>query len=278
MTSAREELGRTFDAVAEEYDRVRPGYPDELVDRACATAGLAAGSRVLEIGCGTGKLTRALSARGLSVDAVDPGGELVAVARRNVGDADVRFHVARFEDVELPEGAFEAAFSATAFHWVDPAVSWMKTARVLRPGGLLALLSHVGGWFGDLQAEMLAAWREVVPDAAHWREERDPEALWEGAEARRGNVSDVWAWLVHSDLVRPEAAALFRDVEITAIPIERAETFDDVIALTRTTSAYLRLDPERRQRLESNIARVIENAGGTFRSTTYPTVVTARRR
>ena len=87
-----------FDAVAEAYDRERPSYPPELVDAACAIGGLARGSPVLEVGCGTGKLTEALVERGLSVEAVDPGPNMIAFARSRTGDA-ARFHVGRFEDV-----------------------------------------------------------------------------------------------------------------------------------------------------------------------------------
>jgi SAM-dependent methyltransferase len=56
----------------------------------------------------------------------------------------VDFHVGTFEDVALPERIFDAVFSTTAFHWVDPAVGWAKAARALRPGGMLALITHIG--------------------------------------------------------------------------------------------------------------------------------------
>ncbi|MGB0091042.1 MAG: methyltransferase domain-containing protein [Solirubrobacteraceae bacterium] len=73
--------GRVFNEIADEYDRHRPAYPDALIDRACEVAGLAPGARVLEIGCGTGQLTRSLLARGLRVIAVEPGERLIARAR-----------------------------------------------------------------------------------------------------------------------------------------------------------------------------------------------------
>ena len=75
-----EERGLLFDRAAEEYDRVRPGYPASLVDTACAAGGLRPGSQVVEVGCGTGKLTVSLTERGLHVEAVDPGREMVKMS------------------------------------------------------------------------------------------------------------------------------------------------------------------------------------------------------
>nr|MBA2332919.1 class I SAM-dependent methyltransferase [Actinomycetota bacterium] len=126
--------GEVFDDVAQAYDDVRSGYPAALVDAALEQGGLTAGSPVVEVGCGTGKLTELLVERGLCVEAVDPGPRMIDVARRRVaGSRLARFHVSRFEDVELPAGSFEAVFSATAFHWVDPAVGWREAARLLLP-------------------------------------------------------------------------------------------------------------------------------------------------
>ncbi len=73
----RRRYAQVFDDVAEEYDRERQGYPDELIDAAFRVAGLNAGDRVLEVGSGTGLLTAPLLARGLSVDAVDPGANMI---------------------------------------------------------------------------------------------------------------------------------------------------------------------------------------------------------
>ena len=131
--------------LAEAYDARRSGYPREIVSAAVELAGLSPGARVVEVGSGTGKLTEELVACGLRVDAVEPGSNMIEVARRRVNDSDlVRFHLGRFEDVSLPVGLFDAVFSGSAFHWVDPSVGWAKAAALLRPGGTLALLQPVG--------------------------------------------------------------------------------------------------------------------------------------
>jgi ubiquinone/menaquinone biosynthesis C-methylase UbiE len=275
VTATPSERGLSFDLVAEEYDRARPGYPDELVDRACARAGLGPGSRVVEVGCGTGKLTAALTARGFAIDALDPGRNLIRVARARVPTDAVRFHVGRFEEVELPEGEFEALFSATAFHWVDPAVGWSKAARLLRPGGVIALLTHIASAVA-LGEAFRTAWLEVRPDAAGWVQ-RDVDAAWAGAEARRANVAEAWAWLERRDDVRPEAAELFHDVELDRVVSVVEETADELITLIRTQSAYLTLDRPRQERLEERIAAAVESAGGTCRTRVYAVLVTARR-
>lgn len=77
----RHGLGRVFNEVPELYDRVRPGYPDELFADLCAITGMDKRSSVLEVGCGTGQATRSLAALGCSVTAVEPGADMAALAR-----------------------------------------------------------------------------------------------------------------------------------------------------------------------------------------------------
>jgi ubiquinone/menaquinone biosynthesis C-methylase UbiE len=261
-----------FDTIAEDYDRARPTYPAALVDRACA--GLGAGARVLEVGCGTGKLTRELAGRGFRLEALDPGRAMVAVARRAVGDRPVEFHLGRFEDVELPEAAFDAVFSATAFHWVEPSVGWAKAARLLRPGGTFALLGHVGDGTGPVETRLHEAWCEVQAEPHDWRP-RTVAAIVAGAEARKGNISEIWSWISQHGLAAPEAADLFEDAEIWTEPREIDETVDEVIAHIATTSAFLQLDDERRRRLEARYREVLAPVGG-YRATIYALLVTAR--
>jgi SAM-dependent methyltransferase len=259
--------------VAEDYERVRSGYPAALVDRAVATANLALGDPVVEIGPGTGKLTRELVERGLVVDAVEPDDDLAAVARRIVADAPVRFHTATFEDVELPAGAFKAVFAATSYHWIDPGVGWRKVASLLEPDGVFALFGHAGGTHCSVDEEITQAWHEVT--GSTWSLV-DDEAFWAGADARLDNVSELWSWLSRHELARPEAATLFHDVELAREPVEQTMSVDDYLARIRTTNNYLHLDPEGQQRLEQRLAAVLDAHGGEYRSRTNAVVVTAR--
>src|ERR1700733_16249244 len=168
--------GRVFDEVAEDYERHRPTYPDELVDQACE--GIGPGAAVLEIGCGTGQLTRSLMARGLRVTAVEPGRQLIARARDQLnGFGDVRFLNARLEDASLTRARYSAVFSASAIHWIDPDVSWRKAADALVDGGSLALVSYLGlddPRSADDQQALRAAIARIAPEAAgDWPPYRD---------------------------------------------------------------------------------------------------------
>ncbi|MBV8999813.1 MAG: methyltransferase domain-containing protein [Solirubrobacterales bacterium] len=145
QAAVRRSYGRVFNEVAEDYDRHRPSYPDGLIHRACEAAGIGAGDSVLEIGCGTGQLTRSLLARGLRVTAVEPGHRLIARVREQLdGVGDVQLVNARLEDAVLPRAHYSAVFSASAIHWIDPDVTWAKAADALIDGGSLALISYFG--------------------------------------------------------------------------------------------------------------------------------------
>jgi len=228
-TAHARSYGKVFDEVAAEYDRSRPGYPRELVDHACELAGLGSGDPVLEIGCGSGQLTRDLLTRGLDVVAVEPGRHLLSLAEANLeGAGEVTFVNACFEDAQLPSGRFRAMFCASAFHWIDPEVSWAKAASLLAAGGTLALIQHCGLQEQrslDDQEALLSALAKIAPEiAALWPTYRDLPSLLDGAEQRRENVSEVWAWVGSHDLARPEASRLFDDVQVAAVPMLNEHT------------------------------------------------------
>ena len=144
---------------------------------------------------------------------------------------------------------------------------------MLAPSGVFALLQ-----FGlpGLSEEEAEAWRAVDPDADDWLA-RDPHVQWAGAEARRGNISELWTWLVTRDLFRPEAATLFAETRLLTVPVAREYTAETYIAALRTTSGYLRLDVEDRATLEERLAAMFDAAGGVRRTVDVAALATARR-
>lgn len=124
------------------------------------------GSRVLEIGCGSGQATLPLAERGYVVTAVEIGPELAAIARRKLAaHPGVEVVVAAFEGWRLPAAPFDAVVSATAFHWIAPDVRVRKAADALRRGGSLAIIEthHVAGGTGQFFVDVQACYERWDP-------------------------------------------------------------------------------------------------------------------
>lgn len=274
--------GTVFDEVAAEYDRHRPAYPEQLVDHACRLAGIARGDKVLEIGCGTGQLTRSLLARGLRVTAVEPGARLAELARQHMeGSGELELVPARFEDAQVPRERFRAVFSASAIHWVDPDVGWQRAADALVPGGTLALIQYCGllePRSADDQEALFNAMTAIAPDiAAAWPRYRDLETTLTGVRERRSNVSNVWAWLGGYEIAREYVAPLFDDAEIAEVPTPIEHTAPELNALLGTMSFWARLSEEQREAMTSANLTLQEQLGRPIRSSVLACLVTARR-
>ncbi|MBB6627637.1 class I SAM-dependent methyltransferase [Nocardioides sp. KIGAM211] len=124
----------SFGSVADAYDRGRPSYPRE------AAAWLVGPDpvTVLELGCGTGKLTEQLVALGHDVHATDPDAAMLAVLAKRL--PDVRSTQASAEEIPMADGSVDVVVCAQAFHWFDLDRALPEIARVLKPGGRLALV------------------------------------------------------------------------------------------------------------------------------------------
>src|ERR1700744_1056654 len=124
----------SFGVAAATYERGRPPYPPEALDWLLPPGA----RRVLDLGAGTGKLTRQLAARGLDVVAVEPLEGMRAELSRVLPGTEVLDGSA--EQIPLPDGAVDAVLAAQAWHWVTPERAAPEVARVLRPGGRLGLV------------------------------------------------------------------------------------------------------------------------------------------
>ncbi|MYB94177.1 class I SAM-dependent methyltransferase [Candidatus Poribacteria bacterium] len=150
------ELKTTFNTAAVLYEDIRPGYPEALIQDIVELSGINDHSRILEVGCGTGKATQSFAERGYEMVCLDIGVDLIAVARKKLKVySNVSFVEQAFEAWK-PEGKFDLVISATAFHWVDPKVRYLKAFEVLKSSGFLAVFSnqHVRkeeGFFAEVQ-------------------------------------------------------------------------------------------------------------------------------
>lgn len=121
------------------YDAGRPDYPSGLYDVLEDRCRARADARVLEIGPGTGRVTRRLLALGAKVTAVEPNADIASWLADRLTSPDLQVIVAPFEDAGLPTASFDLAVAATSFHWVQPDPGLVELRRVLRPGAWLAL-------------------------------------------------------------------------------------------------------------------------------------------
>lgn len=148
----------SFGAVAADYDRYRPTYPDLLMDDLVALRA----RTVLDIGCGTGKAATLLAARGLAVLGVEPDSKMAAVARAH--GLEVEVEVGGFEDWDDRGRTFDLIIAAQAWHWVDPARGAAKAARLLTENGTLALFWNFDELDVDTRKVVDAVYRRRAPE------------------------------------------------------------------------------------------------------------------
>lgn len=243
----------SFGEVAEQYDRVRPEYPVELVD-----ALLAGGPRtVLDVGCGTGISSRLFMARGCAVVGLEPDPRMAEVARRR----GVVVESGTIEEWEAGARRFDLLTAGQSWHWVDPLRGAAKAATVLRPGGRIGLFWN--------QAHPDPSVRPAL-DAAYAR--HAPELNRQSVLLGRRDPS-----LYESCAASLRATSAFEDVSVVVFGHDVDYALDEWIDLSVTHSDHRTLAPDRLNGLLADLRTEIERAGGRVPVHYEATLVTGVR-
>lgn len=161
MSELQHPNARSFELVADVYERARPEYPAEAVAWLVEQLDLREGRTVLDLGAGTGKLTRALVQTGARVIAVEPGEAMLGELQRVLPDVESLLGGA--EAIPLDADSVDATTVGQAFHWFRHAEAVPELHRVLRPGGALALVWNSRDQRRPLQREISELIKPLVP-------------------------------------------------------------------------------------------------------------------
>ncbi len=237
---------RTFEQAARDYDEVRPGYPEQLIEDVISVSGIPDGGSILEVGCGTGQATVPFARRGYRMLCLDVGGNLLALAEERCrAYPGVKFLNASFEEWESGGETFDLLVSATAFHWIPPEIGFPKAVRVLGDSGHIALFWNMHprpftGFFEEVQE----VYRRVVPE---WGDPRDEPSTEEVIRERREQI---------------DGSGLFGEVAVKRYPWSRIYDSEQYLRLLNSYSDHGGLAEPRRRELFEGIGAVIEDRYG----------------
>ncbi|MBT3268523.1 class I SAM-dependent methyltransferase [Candidatus Poribacteria bacterium] len=245
-TPADAGLRETFDRVASDYDAVRPGYPDALLQDIVRMTGLSPADAVLEVGCGTGQATVPFARRGHPMVCLDIGANMLAVASRNCRDyPGVQFVCEAFESWNARDRTFALVLSATAFHWVPAEVRYARAASALANGGHLAIVvNYHPRPYTEFFTRVQTVYKRVVPE---WGDPGDRAS----AEERIAE---------HVDQI--DRIGLFDAVAVRQYPWSRAYTAVDYVRLLNTYSGHIALPCATRRELFAGVTDIIDGEFG----------------
>ena len=208
------------------YNSVRPAYPDEavaaLIDAARSGRGVNAPGRdgplrAADIGAGTGKMSELLVRGGLLVDAVEPSDAMRSQASSVEG---VRWHDGVAEDTGLPNGLYDIVVFAQSWHWMDSERAGLEAARILAPGGVLAIM-----------------WNQMAVSIP-----------WVHRLTRIMRSGDV-----HRPDRPPTPGGNFAPMTLTQVAWEDRMTPEEILTLGTTRSSYIRSSEAGRARMQENL-------------------------
>ncbi len=248
-------VARGFAGVSAAYERGRPEYPRELLEWLVARGDVAVGRSIVDLGAGTGKLTRLLVGHGAAVKAVEPIDEMRSALEALVPQAEVL--VGSAESIPLGDASADVVTCGQSFHWFANETALREIARVLKPGGSLVLVWNTRDEAdplqrrlatllardrGDTPSQSTGAWREVLAGSTEFTADGNLRAVFEQLVDRAGLIDRVESTSFVAALAGDARAELLAEVATLAPPVGR-------LALRYVTEAYAyrrqhgRIDP-----------------------------------
>lgn len=249
-----------FDQLADIYDRYRPSYPRSMIDKIVEKAKLQPGSKLLEIGAGSGKATELFVERGYAVMCVEPGESLVQKGMKKFHDSGlVEYQLARFEESKLNQDYYDLAFSAQAFHWIPRPDGFFRIQDALKADGRMALIWNLYMKNGTVYDERLS---EVC---------RTYSVM---------NLIDRAAVVqLHEDWkLEIDESGCFQDVQIFEFPWAESQTFEEFHNFLQTSSGYVGLDDDQRRNFDFESMEIFKEAGCMIQRTYCCVLYLAKKR
>jgi len=259
-----------FDEIAEEYDKIRWDYPDELFADAldyCEKSNASATcKKAIEIGAGTGKATKPFLDAGYNITAIEMGENMTRFLL-NKYSAYKEFQVitSTFEEIELKDDSYDIIYAASAFHWVDAKIGCPKVFRLLKKGGAFVLFRS--NWNSHDDEKLAKAIQEIYEKhyySYYDINDRDDKPKKISLEILQ-RPSEIYKGFRFESMEQYG----FEDVEMKVYDKSHTYDADDYIKLLDTFSDHRALPEENKQALYAQVKNTIEKHGG--RITTHST-------
>jgi ubiquinone/menaquinone biosynthesis C-methylase UbiE len=238
--------GRSFDAWADEYDRYRPTYPDALFAQIALELELPQTPHVADLGAGTGRASVAMASIGWRVTAVEPGGPMLDVLRSRATEEGLPIETvqATAEATGLASASFDLATAAQAFHWFDKPAALTEIARIVRPGGGVALFWNVRD---EARSPFVADYHRILERYGGVAEGKYLQA---GRASGRSSTREALA-----------AAEGFVPPELHELRHELPATANGFIGMAFTASYIRALDPDVQDRFRAETIELLARHG-----------------
>ncbi len=259
-------LRLAFDAIADLYDEVRPDYPRQLIDDIISLSEIPNKGAILEIGSGSGQATAAFVEKGYCIHCIEPGENLVEIAKKKFADSpNVTFEVGFFEETEIRKTAYDLVISATAFHWVPAQKGYALAASALKPDGSIALFWNM---HPEIEPRVSEALREIykqyVPSIHAFMYRPDKKSVKEEAQSGEDEINN---------------SGLFETAKLQYYSWSKEYTAEQYTKLLNTYANYQTLPEDVRTVFFDKVQEVINlQFGGKITNHYLATLYTARKK